>query len=264
MARSEGEPTPASRHPHHVLAVDDDPGVLASYEMALADDYMLHFAEDGSTAVRLATGLPIDLVLLDIRLPDLDGIEVLRAVRRHKPRLPVIIVTAYRDHDTAAAALNLGATGYLIKPVDVDDLWGAIRAALPQPAPSRSDPGFETPRTPLSIVESADCLIRECNGKKLTVAGIARALGISRRQLNGAFRREVGVPVKEYQIRVRIEKALTLLLETDLPIKVIASETGYRSLDHFYRDFRRLTGLTPCEYRRSTDRKSSPAAFSKE
>jgi transcriptional regulator GlxA family with amidase domain len=92
-------------------------------------------------------------------------------------------------------------------------------------------------------------LIRRQYEEKLTVKKIASALGIASRQLSGAFREEWGLPIKHYLIRVRIENAMKLLRETNLPIKAIASRVGYPDLANFYKHFHRMTHRTPSEFR---------------
>lgn len=120
----------AHHGPHACLVVDDDRGVLAAYELDLSDTYTLHLADTGARALQLLGRYPIDVVLLDLKLPDLNGIELLRRIRELKPNLPVIIVTGHSRHQTAIAAANLGVAGYLTKPYDAEDLSRKIEAAL--------------------------------------------------------------------------------------------------------------------------------------
>ncbi len=237
------------RHPHRVLAVDDDPGILASYKLALSGDYALDFAEDGETALRLLGRDPIDLVILDLRLPDLHGIEILRRIRQGTPSLPVIIVTAFSSHDSAIDAANLGVAGYVQKPFDVDEIKKKIECVLSRSAITRTD--AELPSGQKRVADLALGVIRTRYAEKLTAKMIAKTVGVSPRQLRDAFQEQWGLSVKDYLIRVRIENARTLLRQTDLPIKAIAAAVGYQGLSHFYKHFLRLTGETPCAYRRS-------------
>ncbi len=108
----EGRAPEALHTAYRCLVVDDDSAVQRAFELALSDDYTLYFAEDGRTALHSLGRYLIDLVILDLRLPDLDGIEILRRIRQVTPSLPVVIVTAFSSHDSAVDAANLGVVGH--------------------------------------------------------------------------------------------------------------------------------------------------------
>jgi len=245
-----GRATEALHTAHRCLVVDDDSAVREAFHLALRDDYSLYFAEDGRTALRLLGRYPIDLVMLDLKLPDLHGIEVLRRIRRLTPTVPVIIVTAFSTHDSAVDAANLGVAGYVKKPFDADEIKKKIECALSRSAITRIDPELLSGQK--SVAHLALGVIRTRYPEKLTVKKVARAVGVSPSQFCDAFQEKWGLSVKDYLIRVRIENARTLLRQTDLPIKAIAAAVGYQGLSHFYKHFFRLTGQTPCAYRRSS------------
>jgi len=113
-----------------ILVVDDDPGVRESFRLILEDAYDLLEAGDGRQALaRLRTSL-VDLVLLDIRLPEMDGIEVLERIKAVDDGVEVILVTAVKTVRTAVDAMKLGAFDYLTKPFDEDELLSLIHRAL--------------------------------------------------------------------------------------------------------------------------------------
>ncbi len=115
----------------NILIVDDEKLIRWSLRERLSrDGYTVAEAEDGKTAVgALDRGLP-DLVLLDLRLPDADGLSILREVQQRSPELPVIIITAYSSVDTAVEAMKLGAYDYVAKPFNMDELAISVRRAL--------------------------------------------------------------------------------------------------------------------------------------
>ena len=238
------------------LVVDDDPAVREAFNLALSDDYTLYFAEDGGAALGVLGHAPIDLVILDLKLPDLDGIEILRRIRRLIPNLPVIIVTGFSSHEAAVEAANLGVAGYIKKPFDVDDMKERLECALRRSLPGRSN--LELLSGQERVADVALRVIQTRYAEKLTVRTIARAVGVSPPQLRDAFQREWGLSVKDYLIRVRIVNAMTLLEETDLPIKAIASRVGYSNLANFYRHFHRMTLRTPSEFRSWASGLSAP------
>ena len=113
-----------------VLVVDDEPGVRESFHLILDDDYEVIDVPDGAAALDVVRATQVDLVLLDIRLPGMDGIEVLERIKAIDEGLEVILVTAVKTVRTAVAAMKLGAFDYVTKPFDEDELLvaGAARA----------------------------------------------------------------------------------------------------------------------------------------
>src|SRR6058998_3706828 len=92
-----------------ILVVDDDPGVRESFRLILEDHYHVVDVPDGPSALEAVRASPVDLVLLDIRLPGMDGIEVLERIKAIDERVEVILVTAVKTVLTAVAATKLGA-----------------------------------------------------------------------------------------------------------------------------------------------------------
>src|SRR5919106_3682837 len=95
-----------------VLAVDDEPGVLESYKVVLEDTCEVHTIADGTTALNILAHEDIRLVILDLRLPDMEGLEVLLRIKEMDEYLGVIVVTAVGDVKTALRALQAGASEY--------------------------------------------------------------------------------------------------------------------------------------------------------
>jgi len=114
----------------HILAIDDEPGILRflQYNLQLAN-YTVQTTAFGAEGLRLALEAAPDLVLLDLRLPDMDGLEVLRRLRRQS-QVPVVILTARDDEESMVAGLKLGADDYLVKPFSGRTLQARIEAVL--------------------------------------------------------------------------------------------------------------------------------------
>jgi DNA-binding NtrC family response regulator len=113
-----------------VLVVDDEQVVRLSYERSLAADFDAHSAPDGEQALREMKREPADVVLLDLRLPGAQGLEVLEAMKRQWPETEVVVITGYPSVDSAKQAVRLGAADYLAKPVGPNDVTSAARNAL--------------------------------------------------------------------------------------------------------------------------------------
>ncbi len=112
-----------------VLFVEDEPALRQSYERAFASRYDAAFAATGAEGMRLLSAHRPDVVVLDLRLPDTDGIDLLRRMRAARPALPVIITTAYVSLEPQLQVLDLPHNAYLVKPFDLADLGRHIDGA---------------------------------------------------------------------------------------------------------------------------------------
>ena len=114
-----------------VLVVEDDPAIRRGLVDALSfAGYSVTESPDGSDAVQLALELPIDLVLLDVMLPGLDGFTILEQLRQSKPTLPVIMVTARGAEDDRIHGLKVGADDYVVKPFSAKELLARVEAVM--------------------------------------------------------------------------------------------------------------------------------------
>ena len=142
---------------HRMAIVDDDPGQRQLLANALERaGYETLRCEDGPQG--LAAAADASLMLLDVRMPGMSGLEVLERVKRDRPQLPVILLTAYIDVRDAVSAMKQGALDYLEKPVDLDELIAAVDDALG--AIGRAVSQGEAPEIPRGIVAESDAMRR--------------------------------------------------------------------------------------------------------
>lgn len=135
LAQESQSVLPASTR--RVLLVDDDPNIRALLRMTLpVDDFTLLEARDGGAAIALAEQEQPDLVLLDWRMPGRGGAEVLSELRRARPSLPLVVLTAERDGGASEEARTLGATAFLTKPFSPLQLLGVVEELLADADPS--------------------------------------------------------------------------------------------------------------------------------
>lgn len=123
-----------------ILVVEDDAGIRQGIVDALAlSGFVCEQAADGKAGLDLAVTYDCDLILLDLILPGLDGLEILREVRATRPTLPVIILTARGEEADRVAGLRLGADDYVVKPFSVAELLARVEAVLRRSAERPSD-----------------------------------------------------------------------------------------------------------------------------
>ncbi|MFF4120956.1 response regulator [Streptomyces sp. NPDC001714] len=146
-----------------VLVVEDDPQLVRALVINMqARQYGVDAAPDGATALRLAAARQPDVVMLDLGLPDMDGVDVIKALRGWT-RVPILVLSARQASDEKVAALDAGADDYITKPFSMDELLARLRAAV-----RRTE---DTPLAPeTTLVETADFTI-DLLAKKAVRAG---------------------------------------------------------------------------------------------
>jgi two-component system OmpR family response regulator len=131
LAASQGQLLRADGEPVRVLVVDDEPTLTELLSMALRyEGWQVRTAPDGRAAVREARRFEPDVVVLDVMLPDMDGLEVLRKLRTHEPEVPVLFLTARDAVEDRIAGLTAGGDDYVTKPFSLEEVVARLRGLL--------------------------------------------------------------------------------------------------------------------------------------
>ncbi|WP_416982218.1 response regulator [Streptomyces sp. T028] len=146
-----------------VLVVEDDPQLVRALVINMqARQYGVDAAPDGATALRLAAARQPDVVILDLGLPDMDGVDVIKALRGWT-RVPILVLSARRASDEKVAALDAGADDYITKPFSMDELLARLRAAV-----RRTE---DVPLAAETTLVETDAFTIDLLGKKATRGG---------------------------------------------------------------------------------------------
>lgn len=114
-----------------IIIVDDDENIRKTMKAILEDEgYIVDLAENGKEAIQKTNDQPYNLALLDIRLPDMEGVDLLKSMKENIPRTRKIMVTGYPSMQNAISAVNKNADAYLVKPVDVEKLLETVKEQL--------------------------------------------------------------------------------------------------------------------------------------
>ena len=113
-----------------ILVVEDELGPRESYRQILKNDYEVILMDNGRLAIEYVTNHPVDVALVDIRMPDIDGIEVLQKIKTLQPQIEVIMITAFASIENAKNAIKYGAIDYLIKPASVKEIQATVKKAI--------------------------------------------------------------------------------------------------------------------------------------
>lgn len=155
--------------PVRILVVEDDPAIREGVAEALrSEDYAVLEAATGDDGLRAAEGAAYDLLLLDLILPGRDGFSILREVRKTRPAIPIIILTAHGDEKDRVRGLKMGADDYVVKPFGVDELLARVEAVLRR-AP-RADLDTNTIDVGRAMVDFARREIRRGDGETVSLS----------------------------------------------------------------------------------------------
>lgn len=114
----------------HILICDDETGIRESLRLILDQDYLLTYASHGRDAVEYIRRHDPDLLIMDIKMPLLNGLDALREIKQIKPRQRVLIITGYESSDVAVEAIQAGATDYVTKPFERETVQEKVRNLL--------------------------------------------------------------------------------------------------------------------------------------
>lgn len=246
-----------------LLLVDDEDlvkrGIKAFVDFdKLGIDQVLE-ASNGLEALALFEVHPIQLVLMDINMPKLNGLEVAKRMKSHSPQVKIAMLTGYDYFDYAVSALKLGALDYILKPVSKQDVTEvlsrmvqAYRADLEQNALSKvvdsltqkrgivSDKGYKA-----LIQEKVDLYISD---PQFSLTFLAKELGFSTGYLSGLFKEHFGIPFQDFMLITRLEKAKLLLLTTEMKNYQVAEAVGFEDVNYFGTRFKKQFGVSPKQY----------------
>lgn len=249
---------------------------------ALADLVMRRFdhevilekAENGRKAADSAILWEADLILMDIEMPGMNGLDAARAVLAQRPECKVIFITAYSLFQYAHEAVHLGACDYLLKPVNPDEVEAAIRRAIRQieagrklaalaPAEPAADPeteaeGGESDRNAL-VMAHVRKYMEDNYMFDLSLDSVSEILHISPAYLSAQFKKYQKTNFLDCLTELRINAAKELLSDPFRPTAEVAAAVGYEDSSYFARAFKKRTGMTPTQFRKEAARTAREA-----
>ena len=210
-------------------------------------------AKDGVEGIEKILELKPDIVITDVKMPKMDGLEMLEKLRDRGCEAYVIILTAYDSFTYAQQALRLGAVDFLLKPFHDGDLENAVLRLQRKLAKKAETPEIKLPEVRSGIKsryvqEAMDCMGKNCGDPNLSISQIAGTLGLSEGHLSHLFKKETGITVGAYLTRCRIQKAMGLLRQGKCRVYEVAESCGYRDITYFSGTFKKMTGMSPSEY----------------
>jgi YesN/AraC family two-component response regulator len=231
-----------------VLVIDENRATLESIGRALRGaGFSVELASTGQEGLRLAGQRAFDLVVADLRLPDVADVDVLKQLRQTLADVPVII-TGLASTASALEAGKLGAVDYFEKPVVPAHLVQLVRTHVPAPALAPMCAPDHMRISP-QVFRAMHVIENRYIETTLHVGTVAQDLGVSTEHLCRVLKRHTGLTFVTLLRRTRVRAACRLLQTTTLSMKEIASRAGFSSASRFDRNFKMVCGVSPSEYR---------------
>ncbi|MDF9297252.1 response regulator transcription factor [Geobacillus stearothermophilus] len=247
-----------------ILVVDDEPrtreGLRRTLDMWAAGRYEVLAAANADEALKITRQKPIHLLITDIRMPEMTGLELIKHLRHLGSQPVTIIISAYPEFQYAQEAITLGVVNYLLKPIDREELLQAVEAAIDVWKERQKTEASkrvidqhvieaeERVRSPL--VKQAIQFIHEHLHQPFSLRELSEFLHVNASYLSTLFKEETNLTFSEYVTRARLQKAKSLLLTTNLTIVEVAEQVGYQTVKYFVKLFKEFEGMTPSQFRK--------------
>ena len=262
----ENETTPADSEGEdsqcHLLVIEDNRDIAAYIGSLFADRYAVSYAANGKEGMEKALDLVPDLIITDLMMPGMDGLEVCRQVRGNEiiNHIPIIVVTAKITEEERIRGLEAGADAYIAKPFNADELRTRVEKLLDRHRLLRdkfsnsTDTDKEQKLTDAErrfLAKAVDFIYQLLDKRHLEVNTLAEKLCMSPRQLHRKLVAITGDSPASYMLKIKMQKARNLLeTKPGLTIEDIADRCGFEHTPNFYSAFRKMYGVTPMDYRR--------------
>lgn len=245
-----------------VLVVDDETfvrrGIVMETDWKSIDCAVVAEASNGIEALEAVHKFSPDLIISDIRMPKMDGIELLKNLREEGNNVHLIFLTAYSEFEYAKQALRYYAFDYLLKPFEDGELEAAVVRAREEIEGIRAtgksdkeafilDAGNSQDKSRY-IQEALSYIAENYSNPDISVGDIASAIDISEGHLSHLFKKETEYTVSAYITRYRMRAAMNLLSDVRNRVSEVAEKVGYKDVAYFSSTFKKIVGENPSEY----------------
>lgn len=213
-------------------------------------------AKNGKEIVALAVQLKPDIIIMDINMPLLNGLDSARAIKRQFPDMLILLNTAYAEFEFARRAVDYDLDAYLLKPAEEMQILTTIQNCLRKRKARNKIPSEHVKKlagthsnTSQDAVATVKDYVDEHFHMPLNLQSLADSVHFTPSYLSRLFHQTMGVTLKTYITLKRMENAKYLLENSEMSIQEISANCGFSNVSHFNRVFKQQTGLSPLEFR---------------
>ncbi|MDN4525692.1 response regulator transcription factor [Fictibacillus fluitans] len=252
-----------------ILIVDDEErtreGLKKRLEVWSSGAHDIISACDGKEALQHFQQKKIHLMITDVNMPEMSGLQLLKTLRVNGKKPVVIIVSGYPDFQYAQEAIRLGVINYLLKPVNKQKLIEAVEEALAAEESLQKTEYMEKAADQKLIqmederigdkdhIKQALSFIEKHSDKAISLKEAADSVHLNPSYFSVLFKEQTGLTFTEYVTRKRLQRAKRLLLTTQYSVEEIAEAAGYQTAKYFIKLFKEYEGITPSKYRKHSN-----------
>lgn len=212
--------------------------------------------DNGISALEFLRETAVDIVLTDIRMPLMTGIEFIKIVRKEFPEIFIVCLSGYNDYEYLRECMQQGVRDYILKPIDKQELFQAIFGLAEEKKKyygekvleKTKDEKNETGLQKQAILKALEYIEKNYH-RPINLADVAESVCLSPVYFSHVFKQQMGIRFVDYLANFRIKKAIELLDDPTLTIYEIATSVGFLNPRYFAATFKKRKGMTPSEYR---------------
>lgn len=247
-----------------VLIVDDEKlvrtGLVMGIDWASLGCAVVAESSNGLEGFDAAMKYKPDLIICDIRMPQMDGIEMVSKLREEGNNAYTVFLTAYSDFAYAQKAIKLGASDYILKPFKDGELENTvlkIRDKIDKEYISKTrlqndsilnDDILKKESVSKYVSDALYYIEKNYGNTNISVKLISESLGLSESHLSHMFKKETDYTINSYITRYRIRAAIDMLRSGKYKVYEVAKEVGYKDITYFSSTFKKITGASPSDY----------------
>lgn len=241
---------------YKVLVVEDEDlirkGIILTVDWNSIGCVVVGEAANGEAGIAAVEKFSPDIIITDLNMPGMDGIEMLTKLREGGCNAFVIVLTAYDSFKYAQSALRLGAVDFILKPFHDGELENAI-LSIQEKNRKDDDPAsavFSVKKGDKSryVMAAMEYIDKHYGDENLSIAVVGEAIGISEGHLSHIFKKETDYTPNAYITRFRMHKAMQMLSDVAVKVYEVAERVGYKDIAYFSSTFKKVVGVTPSEY----------------
>ena len=245
-----------------IVVVEDEElvrrGIVLAVDWATLGCVVVGEATNGEDGIKEVERFNPDIIITDVKMPKMDGLEMVRQLRERGNTANIIILTAYSSIAYAQSAIKLGAVDYLLKPFHDGDLEQAVKKIVSDKSedtveyePSSCIRKVSQTAKSKYVMQALNFIAQNYGDPEITAGSIANWLNISNSHLNHIFKKETAYTISAYIANYRLHAAMQMLRDCRNRVYEVTEKVGYRDIAYFSSTFKKAVGMSPSEYQRS-------------
>ncbi len=250
---------------YSLLIVDDEPvirrGIRKLIDFKALSIGKVYEASDGEKALGIFSEKQPDIILADVNMPKMDGLELAREIKKRNKQVRIAIITGYEYFEYALTALKAGVDDFVLKPVSKNDvhellkkmvedirndeadmnLLESLKSLQNMSNPGKEDSGYK------KVIQEA--MKNNMSNPGFSLLSLSQIVNLSAGHLSTVFKKIFGIPFHEYLITMRLQRAKIMLLSTGFKVYEVAEKVGFDDPNYFSTSFKKKYGVSPNKYR---------------